>query len=77
MQLRSSFNKRNGFSQNCNSERDQLAELLPNNGCITECDSGSGRYSSAPNSVKHVQLSGDSASGESTNQREDTTLCRK
>ena len=28
----SSFNKRTGFSQNCNSGRGQLAELLPNSG---------------------------------------------
>ena len=53
-----SYNKRSVFSQNFNSERGQLAELLPN-------------------SDKHVQLSGDSASGECTNQREDTTVCSK
>ena len=27
--------------------------------------------------TKHVQLSGDSATGESTNQRADTNVCRK
>jgi len=32
VKLRSSFNKRTEFSQNCNSERGQLAELLPNSG---------------------------------------------
>jgi len=51
----SSFNTRTGVSQNCNSERGQLAELLPNSG-------------------KHVQTSGDSASGECTKQRQDTTV---
>ena len=30
VQLHSSFNKRTGFSQNCNSEHGKLAELLPN-----------------------------------------------
>jgi hypothetical protein len=73
VKLHSSFNKRTGFSQNCNSERGQLAELLPNSGsgCITECDSGSGsdHYSSAANRGKCVQFSG-SASGESTNRHE-------
>jgi hypothetical protein len=48
-----------------------LAKLLPNSGCITECDSDSDRYSSAAKSGKHVQLSVDGASGESTNQAED------
>lgn len=55
MKLHSAFNKRTGFSQNCNSERSQLAELLPN--------SDSDGYSSAANSGKHVQLSGDRTSG--------------
>jgi len=53
--LHREFNKGTEFSQNCNSERGQLAELLPN--------SDSDGYSSAANSGKHVQFSGDSASG--------------
>jgi hypothetical protein len=48
VKLHSSFNKQTGLSQNCNSERGQLAELLPNSGHITECDWD--RYSSADNS---------------------------
>ena len=55
MNLHREFNKGTEFSQNCNSERGQLAELLPN--------SDSDGYSSAANSGKHVQFSGDSASG--------------
>ena len=30
VQLHSSFNKRTGFSQNCNSEHEKLAKLMPN-----------------------------------------------
>ena len=54
VKLHSSFNKGTGYLQNCNSERGQLAELLPY--------SDSDDYSST-NSGKHVQLSGDSAIG--------------
>ena len=54
MNLHREFNKGTEFSQNCNSERGQLVELLPN--------SDSDGYSSTAESDKPVQLS-DSASG--------------
>jgi len=55
VKLHREFNKGPEFSQNCNFERGQLAELVPN--------SDSDGYSSAADSGKHVELSGDSASG--------------
>ena len=48
VKLHISFNKRTGFSQNCNSERGQLAELLPNNSKHVQLsgDSAQGRIRS-------------------------------